>query len=446
MTLRKWAATIALTLLAAVPGFSDDTREVKNALTTLELDWANAVERNDVEAIGRFLHPDFTFTSPVGVMANRTDHLEDFRKGNARFTKVALSEVEVRVYGQMAVVTSRPTINGTVKVHGQVLTLKDQEARWTDALVFRDGSWTCVARQQSNLSPPPTTATVVLQQLLREKLDGQDAQLTLVELEYAPGASTPPHHHSGPVAVYVLEGAIESQLEGGPLTTYRRGEAFFEPAHGQHRVSRNASQVLPARFLAYFLTPKGEPLTIPEAGSAGTKAPEYDGSGNLKLPTDFRTWVFVGSNLGLQYRKDVAETTPREQNRQKGSPIGFFHNVYINPEAYDQYSQTGKFPDQTVLVMDVYQAKEREPQGIVSGGYFPGEQQAIEVAVKNSHRPDGSKTDWAYYAFPNPTKPAPAKAFPDADCYQCHRQHASDDNVWVQFYPTLRGHKKSGAR
>ena len=32
---------------------------------------------------------------------------------------------------------------------------------------------------------------------------------------------------------------------------------------------------------------------------------------------------------------------------------------------------------------------------------------------------------------------AAAKASPDKDCYQCHRKHASDDNVWVQFYPTL---------
>ena len=31
-----------------------------------------------------------------------------------------------------------------------------------------------------------------------------------------------------------------------------------------------------------------------------------------------------------------------------------------------------------------------------------------------------------------------ARAFPDKACYDCHLQHASDDLVWVQFYPTLR--------
>ena len=125
--------------------------------------------------------------------------------------------------------------------------------------------------------------------------------------------------------------------------------------------------------------------------------------------------------------------------------MGDFHNVYINPEAYEAYIKSGKFPDKTVLVMDVYKAMDREPKGIVSRGYFPGEQRSIEVAVKNNNRPDGSKTDWAYYAFLNPSKATTARAFPDIACYQCHRKHASDDNVWVQFYPTLRNGKKGSA-
>lgn len=446
MTLMKCVAASALALLVAVSCLPGETGDATKTLMKLELDWAAAVERNDVETIGRFLHPDFTFTSPTGGIANRKGHLEDFRNGNSRFTLVALSEVEVRVYGQMAVVTSRPTINGTVKVNGNVITLKCQGARWTDSLIVQDGSWTCVARQQSNIPGAATKTKTVLEQLLKEKVDGKESKLTLIELEYAPGAGTPPHCHPGPVAVYVLEGAIQSQIEGGRLTTYRRGETFFEPARGKHLISRNASQIVPARFLAYFLTPTDEPLTILKPGKRRTPAPEYDKEGNLKLPTDYRTWVFVGSNLGLRYRKDAAQTTRREQQRHRDSKVGDFHNIYINPEAYEQYLKTSKFPEKTVLVMDVYESKAKEPQNIVSGGYFPGKQREIEVAVKNSNRPDGSKTNWAYYVFDDPAKPKPAKAFKDADCYQCHKQHADDDNVWVQFYPILRGQKKFGEK
>lgn len=165
--------------------------------------------------------------------------------------------------------------------------------------------------------------------------------------------------------------------------------------------------------------------------------PQYDAKGDLKRPADFRTWVFVGATIGLRYHKDLPDTTPREQDYAKKAEPGEFHNVYIRPEAYEHYLKTGKFPDLTVLVMDVYEAKERDAKGIVSKGLFPGAERRFEVAVKNSKRPDGSKTDWAYYAFDKPTK-ATASAFRDAACYDCHLKHADVDNVWVQFYPALR--------
>jgi hypothetical protein len=64
--------------------------------------------------------------------------------------------------------------------------------------------------------------------------------------------------------------------------------------------------------------------------------------------------------------------------------------------------------------------------------------------VKNSARPDGSKTDWAYYDFGLDRQSA--KAFPDKACYDCHVEHAAADNVWVQFYPTLRKHRDARAK
>ncbi len=164
--------------------------------------------------------------------------------------------------------------------------------------------------------------------------------------------------------------------------------------------------------------------------------PEYTDKGELKLPGDFQTWVFVGSNLGLEYREDGTKDAADPKNRDDKLKAANFHNVYINPEAFDHFVKTGKFPDKTMLVLDIYKAEEGEPRSVVSQGLFPGKQKEIAVAVKNSARPDGSKTDWAYYDFPLGQKTA--KAFPDKACYDCHLQHADRDNVWVQFYPTLR--------
>ena len=49
-------------------------------------------------------------------------------------------------------------------------------------------------------------------------LPGQ--KMTGVLVEYGPGASSPPHHHTGKgsVVAYVLDGAIRSKVNDGPVT------------------------------------------------------------------------------------------------------------------------------------------------------------------------------------------------------------------------------------
>jgi hypothetical protein len=195
--------------------------------------------------------------------------------------------------------------------------------------------------------------------------------------------------------------------------------------------------------LLFAITSAG--LTEEPSRDSVQTAPRYTADGRLIRPplAEYRKWIFVGANLGLGYSEEVAATANRERLRSKASedsPVGEFHNVYLDPAAFETFLKTGEFPDKTVLVMDVYKAGQKEPQGIVDRGHFEAGQKMIEVAVKNSNRPDGSKTDWAYYVFPDDQ---PAKAFADKDCYDCHKKHASTDNVWVQFYPILRDLNKA---
>jgi hypothetical protein len=167
--------------------------------------------------------------------------------------------------------------------------------------------------------------------------------------------------------------------------------------------------------------------------------PQYTTGGNLVRPKDFHGWIFVGSNLGLGYDKEVAANTPREAARPR---LGEYHNIYLKPEDYAAYVRTGTFPDKTVLVMDVYAAQQRDAKGVVTAGSYNGQSLGVEVAVKNNNRPDGSKTDWAYYDFTDRSGgghlPADKAAEADKDCYACHKAHAGYDNVWVQFYPVIR--------
>ena len=87
-----------------------------------------------------------------------------------------------------------------------------------------------------------------------------------VLVEYAPGGTSPAHLHPRSAFIYatVLEGAIRSQVNDGPVTTYRAGESFSEFPGDRHAVSANASTTEPARLLAVFVVDTEETvLTTP---------------------------------------------------------------------------------------------------------------------------------------------------------------------------------------
>jgi quercetin dioxygenase-like cupin family protein len=76
-----------------------------------------------------------------------------------------------------------------------------------------------------------------------------------VLVEYAPGGNSPAHLHPPSAFIYatVLEGAIRSQVNDGPVVTYRAGESFSENPGDRHGVSANASNTEAARLLAVFV-------------------------------------------------------------------------------------------------------------------------------------------------------------------------------------------------
>src|SRR5258707_10956942 len=87
-----------------------------------------------------------------------------------------------------------------------------------------------------------------------------------VLVEYAPGGTSPGHTHPRSAFIYatVLEGAIRSQVNDGPVKVYRAGESFSEFPGDRHNVSANASTTEPARLLAVFVLDTEETvLTTP---------------------------------------------------------------------------------------------------------------------------------------------------------------------------------------
>ena len=85
-------------------------------------------------------------------------------------------------------------------------------------------------------------------------------------VEYGPGGYSPGRTHPKSAFVYatILEGAIRSQVNDGPVTTYKAGQSFSELPGDRHGVSANASETKPAKLLAVFVVDTSETqLTIP---------------------------------------------------------------------------------------------------------------------------------------------------------------------------------------
>ena len=125
---------------------------------------------------------------------------------------------------------------------------------------------TCVliALAALTLGVEPVLGQAVLQMPLPPLPD--DQEMLVLEVDLAPGQSSQPHRHNAHVFVYVLEGTVNMQVEGGELMTLSPGEMFYENPNDIHTVSANASDSEPARILVHLIKTAGVPVTTPAGG------------------------------------------------------------------------------------------------------------------------------------------------------------------------------------
>jgi quercetin dioxygenase-like cupin family protein len=113
---------------------------------------------------------------------------------------------------------------------------------------------------QALAAEPATKVTPLLTKPL-VGVQGQEA--TMITVELPPGADSPPHRHNASTFVYVLEGSVVMQVQGGEPVTLRAGETFYESPNDVHTVSRNASRTEPAKLLVVLVKAIGAPITVP---------------------------------------------------------------------------------------------------------------------------------------------------------------------------------------
>lgn len=182
-------------------------------------------------------------------------------------------------------------------------------------------------------------------------------------------------------------------------------------------MSRNPALTLLG--LALLFASVEVPSLAQSATTAHAYAPEYTKDGHLLLPQNYREWVFLTSGLGMSYGPKTA-----------GMDHVMFDNVFVNPEAYRSFVETGTWPDKTVLVLEIRGA---ESKGSInkSGHYQGTDKMGLEVHIKDAAHFPGK---WAFFDFGSDKGDLIP---PSETCYSCHAEHAAVDTTFVQFYPTL---------
>ena len=83
------------------------------------------------------------------------------------------------------------------------------------------------------------------------------AELTALRLDIGPGGETGRHLHPYPTLVYVVEGAIEVEVDGGPVRSYKAGDSFLMVVNTWTNAKNNGT--VPAKVLVVFVGVQGKP-------------------------------------------------------------------------------------------------------------------------------------------------------------------------------------------
>ena len=164
----------------------------------------------------------------------------------------------------------------------------------------------------------------------------------------------------------------------------------------------------------------------------------FNSNGSVSMPKnhEWRRWVYVGSPL-----------TPNALNGGE-APFPEFHNVYVEPSAFNHFEKTGEWANGTQIAKELTTVRAGDDCDPATGacfevsgnGYFEGEFSGLELTIKDTVRFADEPGGWVYYSFGH--KPEPynktAEAFPAASCNSCHAASADTDFVFTQFYPVLR--------
>jgi ketosteroid isomerase-like protein len=146
----KFLAVLLIVPTVVAAQQSAPVRSDQDILIQLEHDWDAAFHRHDAAFIDRILADEFVVTYDNGVRADRTVELMLAKTANENIESSTLDEFIVKEFGNTAVVWFTLHLVGPIK--GQRV---QNDYRFTDVFVLRDGRWQCVSSQSTRVDRNP---------------------------------------------------------------------------------------------------------------------------------------------------------------------------------------------------------------------------------------------------------------------------------------------------
>ncbi len=117
-------------------------------LTYMEMDWNQAWKTRDGEWVrANFANNASEVSSATGMIENKAQSIESYKNDKNTYESLQLSGMNVRVNGDMAVVTGINHVKGK-DAAGKAI---DRRVRFTDTFVKRDGRWMVMATQGTDI-------------------------------------------------------------------------------------------------------------------------------------------------------------------------------------------------------------------------------------------------------------------------------------------------------
>lgn len=131
------------------PGKAAKTSPAVQAVTQLEDQRRESFLKGDAAYFERVLAEDYSGTGRNGEVTNKAQSVANVKSGSPSFESLSYDDVNVRVYGNTAVVTGRATVKGRDRdqdISGQT--------RYTRVYVKQPGGWRLVSHQITPVAQP----------------------------------------------------------------------------------------------------------------------------------------------------------------------------------------------------------------------------------------------------------------------------------------------------